>query len=113
MRYLATVARSLVAPGVRPHIAEQRSSNQDTQPLSSAPNGKGLSTLFCWTCLCLTTNLTQLCRCRVRAVENDTDLTEEELEEKMEQFMRSQADRESGKLPVLLCPQASICYVTA
>ncbi|DBA94845.1 hypothetical protein WJX77_001914 [Trebouxia sp. C0004] len=35
-------------------------------------------------------------RQRVRAVENDTDLTEEELEEKMEQFMRSQADRESG-----------------
>lgn len=50
----------------------------------------------------MTTDLTQLCRCRVRAVENDTDLTEEELEEKMEQFMRSQADRESGKLPVLL-----------
>ena len=35
--------------------------------------------------------------CRVRAIENDTDLTEEELEEKMEQFMRNQADRESGK----------------
>ncbi|KAL3163117.1 hypothetical protein ABBQ32_009531 [Trebouxia sp. C0010 RCD-2024] len=35
-------------------------------------------------------------RHRVRAVESDTDLTEEELEEKMEQFMRSQADRESG-----------------
>lgn len=34
---------------------------------------------------------------RVRAVNSDTDLTEEELEEKMEQFMRSQADRESGK----------------
>jgi len=46
-------------------------------------------------------------------VENDTDLTEEELEEKMEQFMRSQADRESGKLPVLLYSQASVCYVTA
>lgn len=29
---------------------------------------------------------------------SDTDLTEEELEEKMEQFMRSQADRESGKV---------------
>lgn len=46
-------------------------------------------------------------------MENDTDLTEEELEEKMEQFMRSQADRESGKLPVLLYSQASVCYVTA
>lgn len=33
---------------------------------------------------------------RVKAIESDTDLTEEELEEKMEQFMRSQADRESG-----------------
>ncbi len=41
--------------------------------------------------------------CRVRAVESDTDLTEEELEEKMEQFMRSQADRESGKLLRRLC----------
>lgn len=40
--------------------------------------------------------------CRVRAVESDTDLTEEELEEKMEQFMRSQADRESGKSLSLL-----------
>ena len=113
MRYLATVARLLVAPEIRAHIAEQRLSNQDTQPLSSAPNGKGSSTLFCWTCLCVTTNLTQLCQCRVKAVENDTDLTEEELEEKMEQFMRSQADRESGKLPVLLCPQVSVCYITA
>ncbi len=113
MRYLATVARFLVAPEVRAHTAEQRLSNQDTQPSSSAPNGKGLSTLSCWTYLCSTTNLPQLCRCRVRAVENDTDLTEEELEEKMEQFMRSQADRESGKLPVLLCPQVSVCYITA
>lgn len=41
--------------------------------------------------------LTTLCL-RVRAVNSDTDLTEEELEEKMEQFMRSQADRESGKV---------------
>ena len=102
-----------MAPEVRAHTAEQRLSNQDTQPSSSAPNGKGLSTLSCWTYLCSTTNLPQLCRCRVRAVENDTDLTEEELEEKMEQFMRSQADRESGKLPVLLCPQVSVCYITA
>ena len=113
MRYLATVARSLVAPEVRAHPAKQTLSNQDTQPLSSAPNGKGMSTLSCWTCLCLTTNLIQLWWCRVKAVENDTDLTEEELEEKMEQFMRSQADRESGKLPVLLCPQVSVCYITA
>ena len=45
---------------------------------------------------------------------SDTDLTEEELEEKMEQFMRSQADRESGKflLPSRLlgqCP-GSVWY---
>lgn len=33
---------------------------------------------------------------------SDTDLTEEELEEKMEQFMRSQADRESGNYLLLL-----------
>ena len=34
---------------------------------------------------------------RVRAVENETDLSEEELEQQMQDFMRSQADRESGK----------------
>ena len=34
----------------------------------------------------------------MHAVENDTesDLSQEELEDKMEEFMRSQADRESG-----------------
>ena len=47
-------------------------------------------------------------RCRVRAVENETDLSQEELEDKMEEFMRNQADRESGtpayfKLAFLCC----------
>ena len=39
-------------------------------------------------------------------MDSDTDMTEEELEEKMEQFMRSQADRESGTFllsHILLC----------
>ena len=48
----------------------------------------------------------------MHAVENDTesDLSQEELEDKMEEFMRSQADRESGMyvqapclLHMLLC----------